>query len=178
MFTMRVDKKIELALVQPSFAVEYLRLLNLNLEFLSQWLAWPNHIQEVSDFTTFIQQSLVDYANGKSLTCAIIFDGDVVGNISFNSIDSALGKVEIGYWLAQDFCGKGIVSCSVAYLIDYAFEQLKMEKVQISAAVENMPSRRVCERLGFELEGIITRAENLNGRVVDHAVYGLTKKAG
>lgn len=48
-----------------------------------------------------------------------------------------------------------------------------MEKIQISAATGNQPSRNVCERLGFVLEGIITRAENLNGRVVDHAVYGL-----
>ncbi len=49
-----------------------------------------------------------------------------------------------------------------------------MEKVEISAAVENQSSRKVCERLQFNLEGIITRSENLNGRIiVDHAIYGL-----
>lgn len=51
-----------------------------------------------------------------------------------------------------------------------------MEKVEISAAVENAASRAVCERLGCELEGIITRNENLNGRIVDHAIYGLERK--
>jgi ribosomal-protein-serine acetyltransferase len=50
-----------------------------------------------------------------------------------------------------------------------------MQKVEISVAVDNQSSRGVCERLGFKLEGIITRAENLNGRVVDHAVYGLNR---
>jgi ribosomal-protein-serine acetyltransferase len=50
-----------------------------------------------------------------------------------------------------------------------------MEKVQISAATQNKPSRAVCERLGFSLEGVITRAENLNGPVVDHAIYGLSR---
>ncbi|HIF9169539.1 TPA: GNAT family N-acetyltransferase, partial [Photobacterium damselae] len=44
-------------------------------------------------------------------------------------------------------------------------------------AIENKASRKVCERLGLTLEGIITRAENINGRVVDHAVYGLSRTA-
>ena len=64
---------------------------------------------------------------------------------------------------------------SVAKLIGIAFGQLGMMKVQISVAVHNQPSRKVCERLGFVLEGVITRSENLNGNVVDHAVYGLSR---
>ncbi|MGM3015922.1 GNAT family N-acetyltransferase, partial [Bacillus cereus group sp. BC329] len=78
-------------------------------------------------------------------------------------------------WLSSEYQGKGIVSKSVLKLVDLAFTELDMEKVQISAASENIPSRNVCERLGFSLEGIISRAENLNGRVVDHAVYGLSR---
>lgn len=61
----------------------------------------------------------------------------------------------------------------VEKLIDIAFNKLDMEKVEISAATGNQSSRKVCERLHFTLEGIITRDENLNGRIVDHAIYGL-----
>jgi ribosomal-protein-serine acetyltransferase len=78
--------------------------------------------------------------------------------------------------LAQPQQSKGIVSKAVGTMIEIAFTQLEMEKVQISVAKENSPSRRVCERLGFTLEGVITRAENLNGRVVDHAIYGLSRE--
>ncbi|PID64840.1 MAG: RimJ/RimL family protein N-acetyltransferase [Gammaproteobacteria bacterium] len=121
----------------------------------------------------FIKKSLHDYADGKSLTCAIIYQDNIVGNISFNQILPTLKKVEIGYWLRQDYQGKGIVSQSVNTLIRYAFDKLDMQVVQISAAVDNLPSRRVCERLGFTLQGIIPHAENINGRIVDHAVYTL-----
>ena len=48
-----------------------------------------------------------------------------------------------------------------------------IKKIQIATAVANIPSRNICERLGFIIEGVITRAENLNGKVVDHAIYGL-----
>lgn len=131
--------------------------------------------QDKAFFVEFIQKSLIDYAKGKSLTCAIVFEGQVVGNISFNSISDTLKKVEIGYWLSQTYQGKGIVSRAVAKLTEIAFNEMEMTKVQIAAAVGNQPSRRVCERLGFQLEGVITQEEKINGCLLDHAIYGLRK---
>ena len=58
-------------------------------------------------------------------------------------------------------------------LIDIAFTDWDLDKIEIPVAVENRPSRAVCERLGMELEGVIRNAENLNGRIVDHARYAL-----
>ncbi|MBF4441454.1 GNAT family N-acetyltransferase, partial [Vibrio anguillarum] len=135
----------------------------------------PPHASNEEFFLSFIKSSLHDYADGKSLVCGMIYQDKLVGSISFNSINRQLKKVEIGYWLSSEYQGKGIVSKSVLKLTDLAFTEFDMEKVQISAASENIPSRNVCERLGFSLEGIISRAENLNGRVVDHAVYGLNR---
>ncbi|MGB7996305.1 MAG: GNAT family protein, partial [Photobacterium halotolerans] len=59
------------------------------------------------------------------------------------------------------------------HLCRLAFDHFAMEKVVISAAVENTASRAVAERLGMKLEGVITRSENLNGRILDHAIYAL-----
>lgn len=175
MFTIKIDNEIQLALVEPSFAAKYFAIVQRDLDYLSQWLAWPEHAKDEAFFHSFITRSLHDYAAGKSLTCAIILKDEVVGNIAFNSINHSLKKAEIGYWLSAQHQGRGIVSRAVSALFDMAFTQLGMEKVQISAAVSNQPSRAVCERLNMELEGIITNAENLNGRIVDHAIYGLSK---
>jgi len=177
MFTLQIEEGLQLALVSPAFAPRYLEVVRREREYLSQWLAWPPHAENEEFFLNFIKRSLHDYAEGKSLVCAMLYHDTVVGNISFNSINHELGKVEIGYWLSSDYQGQGIVSKSVAKLIEMAFIELGMAKVQISAAVENQASRNVCERLGFTQEGIITRAENLNGRIVDHAVYGLSRTA-
>lgn len=176
MFKLDIDNTLSLALVQPSFAAEYLTIVSRDRAYLAQWLVWPEHGKDQEFFARFIEQSLHDYALGKSMTCGIIYQGELVGNISFNTINHTLKKVEIGYWLAQAQQGKGIVTKAVAEMIEIAFTQLDMEKVQVSAAEHNSPSRRVCERLGFTLEGVITRAENLNGRVVDHAIYGLSRE--
>ncbi|MEZ8140996.1 GNAT family N-acetyltransferase [Enterovibrio sp. FF113] len=173
MFIFTVDDEVSLALVQPSFAKDYYRIVCQERAYLSTWLAWPPHANEEAFFERFIQGALHDYADGKSLTCAIVYQERVVGNVSFNTICHQLKKVEIGYWLSESYQGKGIASRSVSAMIKMAFEDLGMEKVQIAAAVENLPSRRLCERLGFRLEGEISNAENVNGRIVDHAIYGL-----
>lgn len=175
MFTLKINEHLALALVQTSFAKHYLDIVTREREYLSQWLAWATYAHDEDFFLLFIRRSLHQYADGKSLTCALLFKQQVVGNISFNTINHELKKVEIGYWLSSAYQGQGIVTQAVTKLIDMAFDKLAMEKVQISAAVGNQPSRRVCERLGFQLEGIVTNAENINSVIVDHAVYGLRR---
>ncbi|WP_133011601.1 GNAT family N-acetyltransferase [Marinomonas flavescens] len=175
MFTLDVEKDLKLALVHNSFASLYFDIVSRERDYLGEWLAWPPYAHDDGFFLNFISRSLHDYADGKSLVCAIFYNQTLVGNISFNSIDHDLKKVDIGYWISADYQGKGIVSKCVTKLIAMAFTDLDMEKVQISAAVDNQPSRRVCERLGFKLEGIITRAEKINRHVLDHAIYGLSR---
>ncbi|UTM56860.1 GNAT family N-acetyltransferase [Photobacterium sp. CCB-ST2H9] len=176
MFSQTVDQDIQLALVQPSFAPRYVELVNAHFDYLSQWLAWPPHCNTESDFLNFIRRSLQDYAEGKSMVCAIFYQGIHVGNCSFNSINHSLKTVDIGYWLAADYQGKGIITRVCSHLIRIAFEQLEMEKVVIAAAVENQASRSVAERLGMTLEGVISRNENLNGRILSHAIYALHRQ--
>ncbi|KXF80778.1 GNAT family N-acetyltransferase [Enterovibrio coralii] len=175
MFVYKIDEEVSLALVQPSFAMTYFDIVARERDYLSTWLAWPPHADGEAFFSAFITSSLKGYAEGKSMTCAMVYKGQVVGNVSFNTIDKSLKKATVGYWLSKDFQGNGITSRCVASLVDMAFNQLELTKVEIAAATGNAPSRRLCERLGFTLEGIITQAENLNDRIVDHAIYGLAK---
>ena len=158
MFTRAVENGLELALVEPSFAEKYLALVNQERDYLSEWLVWPMHAKNKAFFLAFIEKSLSDYAQGKSLTCAICLNGHVIGNISLTSINRVLQKVEIGYWISSSYQGQGIVTKSVAKLIELAFEEINVKKIEISAAEFNFKSRQVCERLGFTLEGIITQA--------------------
>ena len=175
MFKIKISDDISIALVQESFASHYAELVSTQTEYLSQWLAWPPHCQTEQDFQTFIKRSLHDYAEGKAMTCAIFYQDRLVGNCSFNQIDYNLSKVTIGYWLSQQEQGKGIISRVVKMLTDIAFNTLEIDKVEIATAVDNRPSRTVVERLGFSYEGTITNSENLNGRIVDHAIYGLKR---
>ncbi|NRF13684.1 GNAT family N-acetyltransferase [Vibrio coralliilyticus] len=176
MFTISIDSELELALVQESFATQYSELVSTQTEYLSKWLTWPPYCQSEQDFRMFVQRVLHEYADGKSMTCAIIYNSNIVGNCSFNTISYDTKTVEIGYWLSQHQQGKGIITRVVNKLIDIAFNEYQMEKVQLSAAKDNLPSRRVAERVGMTLEGIITNKEKVGDRILDHAVYGIHRQ--
>ncbi|WP_035387252.1 GNAT family N-acetyltransferase [Ferrimonas senticii] len=170
-----IDNRLTLALLEPRFASEFWQLVQQQRGYLSQFLAWPEKAFDVSFFTQFIEAKRHEYAIGKSLTMAILLEGKVVGCVSFNEINKSLSKASIGYWLSRDVQGQGIVTMAVAKLIELGFNHCKLAKVELAAATDNIASQAVAGRLGFTLEGTIRRAENLNGRIVDHRFYGLLK---
>ncbi|KJY84500.1 50S ribosomal protein L7/L12 [Vibrio galatheae] len=175
MFSQKIDSEISIALVQESFANQYVELASEQFDYLSQWLAWPPHCKSEQDFRLFVQRSLHDYADGKSITCAILYQSEIVGNCSCFNIDYETSSLEIGYWLSKHHQGKGIVTRVVKHLVEHAFHELKVEKVQLSAAVENTASRNVAQRVGMALEGIITNREKVGERILDHAIYAIHK---
>jgi ribosomal-protein-serine acetyltransferase len=173
MFTLNIGPDLQLAIVQPSIARRYLDIVTEERAYLSKWLRWATHAHNEAFFLEFVRKSLQGYAEGKSMTCALIYQHTVVGNVSFNNIDEELKKVEVGYWLSQKYQGMGIMTKAVSFLIEYAFSELNMDKVEICTAAENTASRKVCERLNMSLEGIISNYENINGDIIDHAIYGI-----
>jgi ribosomal-protein-serine acetyltransferase len=60
-------------------------------------------------------------------------------------------------------------------MLEIAFIKMELAVVTIAAATENRNSRRVAERLGFELQGTLPHCENVNGRLVDHAIYSIKR---
>lgn len=171
-FKLNIDQDIDLVFLHHSLADSLFKLVEKDREYLSQWLAWPVHIKAKEDYLPFINDSINKYSEDKALVCAIEYRGKIVGCVSYNSISYSLKKVQVGYWLASDYQGKGIMTRCVDFLTTYAFDTLKMEKVEGSAATENFPSQNVFRRLGFTEEGTITNYENLNGKIVDGIVFG------
>ncbi|MGL5226131.1 MAG: GNAT family N-acetyltransferase [Aeromonas sp.] len=175
MFSWQLDDELALLFLQPDMASELFTLCNNNREYLSQWLPWPALIQRPADSALFIRSAIEKFARSEGLTTAIEYQGEMVGVIGYNSIDHQLGKVVIGYWLAERWQGNGIITRTCQALFHHAFEEMGMALVEIRVATENEPSRTVCERLGMQQEGITRRAERLGDRVVDHAHYTLLR---
>ncbi len=173
MFRLEVDTEINLIFLQESLAEDLFGLIDSDREYLNKWLPWPSHTKTIEDSKSFIKNSIIKFAEGKSMICAIEYVGKIVGVVGYNSIVKEVKKVEIGYWISSQYQGKGIITRSCSRLIRYAFDELEFEKVQISVATENVASRKVCERLGLKLEGVIKNSENLHGNIVDHAIYGI-----
>ncbi len=81
--------------------------------------------------------------------------------------------MEIGYWIASGFQGRGIVTDACRAVIDHAFEEWKLNRVEIHCATGNEKSCAIPKRLGFQLEGTEREAQLINGRYLDIEIYAM-----
>lgn len=117
-------------------------------------------------------------ANGDAtqLCRAILVDGMAVGSISV-----ILGKdifrksAELGFWLAEEYWGKGIMTKAVRQICDMAFNAYDISRIFAIVFSHNMGSCRVLEKTGFVLEGAMKKGVYKNGRYIDYFMYALVK---
>ncbi|MFD1706394.1 GNAT family N-acetyltransferase [Siminovitchia sediminis] len=173
MFVQVVDKEIYLKLVDQNDAARLFELTDRSRKYLRAWLPWLDDINSVHDTRRYITESRTSFTQHKSMNTAVVYKEKVVGIAGFNDFDWSNRSGSVGYWLDQHYTGKGIMMRSVRALVHYGFTELKLNRIEIRAAVENYRSRSIPERLGFVMEGRIREAEWLYDHFVDHIVYGM-----
>lgn len=176
MFVQIVNEDITLRMLRMNEHTDLFSLIDKNRTFLQQWLPWISENKTPEDSAQFIKNTFEEYANRYSLTAGIFYKGELAGIIGFNTIDFRNRIGTIGYWMGEQFEGKGIMTESVKTLIDHGFNDLQLNRLQLFAAVQNHPSRAVAERLKFTKEGIVRENEWINDEPVDQVLYSLLKK--
>lgn len=175
MFKNKLSDDIELRLLEIRDAEKLYGLVDKNREHLREWLPWVDSTNGVADTKEFISFTLKQFAENDGFQAGIWYQDELAGVIGYHSIDWANSRTSIGYWLGEDFQGKGIMTLACQEFVKYAFEELHINRVEINCATENRKSRAIPERLGFKTEGTIRQREWLNDHYVDHIVYGMLK---
>lgn len=175
MLIYKVDDKVSLRLFNKDDAEEFFDLTIKSKPYLKEWLGWLDYTKSVEDTAQNIQSRCNELVNngGYPQSFAIIYNGKIAGTIGFNEIHKANKIGTVGYWLGENFQGKGIMSKVFKALIDYGFNDLKLNRIEVRVAEENKKSRALPERFGFKEEGKIRQAEWLYDHYVDHVIYGL-----
>ena len=144
-----------------------------NREHLQTYMQWMTPDYSIESAKKFITEGITSMRERKSAGWAIFEGENLIGSIGFAALSWPAKSCEIGYWIDKDHEGKGIVTRACRALIDYVFNELKFNRVEIRCSTENKRSSSVPERLGFTLEGVLRQAELLNGRAHDFCVFGL-----
>jgi [ribosomal protein S5]-alanine N-acetyltransferase len=154
-------------------AAELSALYRANREFLAPW----EPIRPDDFFTTDGQRQRLASADtelrdGTGLRCVIEEDGRIVGRITLSGIErGAAQSADLGYWVAQDANGRGIATTAVALMIDIAFGDLRLHRVQAGTLLHNEASQKVLIRNGFERIGIARAYLNIAGFWQDHLLF-------
>ena len=173
MLSLKVKNDTKLRLFAEEDAGEILQLVKGNYEHLRPFLHWVTIDYSLESAREFIRQAQKAAAENTSQTFGIFYHEKIVGVISFVKLNWNSKRAEIGYWIDKNCEGKGIVTESCRVLINYAFEELGMNRIEIRCATENVRSRAVPERLNFKLDGILRQSEWRHTRFFDMAIYSM-----
>jgi RimJ/RimL family protein N-acetyltransferase len=127
-----------------------------------------------SPYTLDDAHRFIAMATGHSpnIFLAIVVGGMAAGGIGIRPLDDVYRKTaEIGYWLAEPFWGKGIVTDAVRALVPVAFERTGAKRIQAGIFSNNPASMRVLEKSGFTREAVHRNTITKNGLVMDEVLY-------
>jgi [ribosomal protein S5]-alanine N-acetyltransferase len=132
------------------------------------------HPYAESDAVTFIQQVLAD---PKPVNFVIAVDGAAVGAIGLKLRDNIerIGA-ELGYWLAEPYWGRGILSEAVPAFTRWAMTEFELLRVEAIVFEWNPASARVLEKAGYVREGALRRSAIKDGQVIDRWMYAFVKE--
>jgi RimJ/RimL family protein N-acetyltransferase len=99
-------------------------------------------------------------------------EGEAIGAISLvPGTDIERRSAELGYWLGAAYWGHGITTAAVKRICRYAFDELDLLRVFATPMETNLSSKRVLEKAGFSIEGIMRSCFVKDGQVCDAALY-------
>ncbi|TWE04984.1 ribosomal-protein-alanine N-acetyltransferase [Neobacillus bataviensis] len=101
-------------------------------------------------------------------------DDSLIGTINlFQVLRGSLQSAFIGYFLDEQYNGKGYMTDAVTLVIDYAFNELELHRIEAGVMPHNIGSIRVLEKSGFHKEGIAVKNVKINGKWEDHQVLAI-----
>lgn len=176
MFSAILRPGVELRLVEERHAPVLFALVEREREYLRQWMPWVDSRSSEDDILAFIRGALELFAANNGFSAGIWVDGSIAGVITLHKIDWVNRKGEIGYWLAREFQGCGIMTDAVRAVTQHGLVELDLNRIEIQCSVANAKSSAVPKRLGFGFEGILREAQRFNERYVDLELYSMLRR--
>lgn len=171
-----VDGDIELEITSQKFATQLYNVINNNRTHLAEFLPWVENIQSLDSFSEYLRNCEQLYEEKKEISFVILFKGKPVGRIGLHHLNLQNRIGSIGYWLDKDVEGRGIMTKSCIKLIDYGFQELNLNRIELKASVENFKSQAIPTKLNFTKEGVLRKAELVNNEFIDLYLYSILKR--
>lgn len=147
------------------------------LDDLILWLPWARPGHKLGDTRRYLQGARAARRRRQAFEFVIEDQADarLLGMVSLHRIDWLRRSGGVGYWVRRSQQGRGIAPEAARAMLDVAFIECGLHRVEVLVALENKPSQRVAEKVGFIREGVARGAEFVNGRYLDHIQYALLR---
>jgi ribosomal-protein-serine acetyltransferase len=168
-----LTERIVLRPMKSSDADAYYTCARKNLPRLEPWFYWASEAMTPEETRQYLRaveaqpHPALDRPYG-------YFDGDkMTGSIGLYKIDFFNRIARIGYWIDQEYEGQGLITRGARLLVNHAFNDLRLNRIEIRCAPDNAASRAVPLRLGFTEEGLHRQVLAIHGGFQDLVMYAV-----
>jgi ribosomal-protein-serine acetyltransferase len=176
MFSAPFRDGFELRLLEERHAPTLFKVVERERAHLREWLPWVDVTKSEEDSLSFIRSVLEQFVTNHGFAAGVWNGERLAGTVGLHRIDWLNRRVEIGYWLAREFQGRGVMTDACRAVVTHLFRELDLNRVEIRCATGNTKSSAIPRRLEFTLDGTLRDAQFVNGRHHDLLVFGMLKR--
>jgi len=145
-----------------------------SLATVGRWMTWCHDGYAAGDSSNWVARCAAAWRSGEEYAFAIHDTrGEYIGASGLNHFNRVHNFANLGYWIRESRQRRGFATAAVRLTAAFGFAALGLTRIEIVAAVDNRPSRRVAERVGAQLECVARNRLLLRGVPVAAAVYSL-----
>jgi ribosomal-protein-alanine N-acetyltransferase len=140
---------------------------------MEYWSKEP--ISSIEEAESLIQQDIEWSASDKCICLGVaLADSNLlIGKITLFQLDEQNRRAEIGYVLDRRHWDKGYMTEALGWLLDYAFDELKLHRLEADTDPDNLPSLALLEKFGFSQEGLFRDRWWVHGKWHESVMLGL-----
>lgn len=142
--------------------------------FIEPWEPiWATDHLSRSAFRNRVSWAKRTIRDGRALPLMILRnDGRVIGALTLDNIRRGPAQMgTVGYWIAEDQSGQGLMTEALSALVQHAFTRMDLSRIEAACLPENTASRALLERCGFKYEGVAQSYLQIAGRWRNHVLY-------
>ncbi|APV43373.1 protein N-acetyltransferase, RimJ/RimL family [Dehalogenimonas formicexedens] len=169
------DGVITLRPLRMSDALEVFLAVQESMTCLKQWMPWAHDGYSMTESEGWIKNAMKSWPEGSEYEFGIIDakDGSFIGGCGLNHMNTIDKVANLGYWVRSSRQGQGVAARAARLLIRFGINDLKLNRIEILAGVENSASRKTAENAGAIREAILRNRLSLPDKVHDAVLFSI-----
>jgi len=158
---------------------EWAALRARSRNFLSPWEpTWPPDALSRASFRARLTRYAEDWRTDQGYNFFIFREDETLtGGIGLSNLRRGVAETaSLGYWIGEPYARQRFMSAALPLVLDFAFDRLRLHRVEAACLPTNVPSRTVLLRTGFQQEGYARNYLMINGTRQDHLLFAILRE--
>jgi ribosomal-protein-alanine N-acetyltransferase len=158
---------------------EWASLRARSRNFLSPWEpSWPSDGLSRSSYRARLARYGEDWRTDQGYNFFVYHSDDaLVGGIGLSNLRRGVAETaSLGYWVGEPYARQRLMTAALPLVLDFAFDRLRLHRIEAACLPTNVPSRALLLRTGFQQEGYARRYLQIDGKWQDHLLFAILRE--